>query len=340
MFKTPFLFFGQTVKGVPKPWNLFKIDGVMVNAYEMLQDQTIDKKVREQGIHGFIGFNGVVAIDSGGFLFMKKEITDIDPQTLLKLYRESRPNYAVVLDYPISLRTSKAEIRRKQLKTLKNIEIMSKIHNGSNPELMPVVHGYDVESVEWFLSKLDSVADFNIYGIGSLVPAIYNQRGCRLTVYDVVRIVSYIRERLPDKKIHVFGIGSIITMHLMFYAGADSVDSSAWRKKAAFGAIQIKGVGDRYITPNKRHKKYRDLSQYEKKLIEECRCPACKEHSPEELRQSFKLRAIHNAWVYQREIEETRKLVKKGQYPSYVYELMRGTRFFKALKIVERIRKA
>jgi tRNA-guanine family transglycosylase len=333
--KTPFLLFTQTIKGVPKPWKYFKIDGIMVNAYEILQSPEVNEEIQKQKIHNFLDFRGLVTIDSGGFFFMRKKILDVKPETILQLYKKSKPNYGVVLDYPIALETSAKEIRKRQLKTLENIRIMTELHDASNPELIPVIHGHNVKSIEWYLSKLNQISEFETYGVGSLVPAVRNQRGSNLTIYDAVKIISYLRKKLPDKKIHVFGVGSTLTLHLIFYAGADSVDSSSWRTKAAFGAVQLPGVGDRYITKNKKRKNYPDLSKNEKRLIENCKCPACKNHSLQELKKSFVLRALHNAWVYQKEIETVRKQLRNGGYNEYVYEVLKGTRFFKVLKFIE-----
>lgn len=104
-----------------------------------------------------------------------------------------------------------------------------------------------------------------------------------------------------------------MTMHLMFHVGADSVDSSGWRTKAAFGAIQLPGVGDRYITTNEKHKPYRDLSRSEKEILDNCVCPVCRKHNLSDLRKSFQLRALHNAWVFQKEIEIAREMTNKGK---------------------------
>lgn len=338
MTKTPFLWFGQTIRGVPKPWRHFKIDGIMVNAYEILQNQTVNERVREQKIHNFLCFKGPIAIDSGGFFFMKKKILDIKPKTILQLYRESKPDYGVILDHPIGLEVSEKEIRKRQLRTLKNTKVMFELHEGSNPELVPVVHGHNIKSIEWYLSKLNRISGSRTYGIGSLVPAVHNQKGCKMNVYDAVEIISHVRKNLPDKKIHVFGIGSTLTMHLMFYAGADSIDSSSWRTKAAFGAIQLQGVGDRYITRKSRHKKYRDISKDEKELIKNCKCPACKNYPLRGLRESFSLRALHNAWVFQKEIETTRKLIKRNEYEEYVNHVLKGTRFSKVAKFIKKLK--
>jgi len=336
---TPFLWFSQLIKGVPKPWKHFKIDGIMINAYEILQNPSINEKIKTQKVHKFLQFKGPIAIDSGGFFFMKKRILNVKPSDILKIYQESKPDYGVILDHPIGLGISEKEIRKRQLRTLKNTKIMIELHKESNPELIPVIHGHNTKSVEWFLDRLNKISDeFQTYGIGSLVPAVHNLKGSRIKIYDAVEIISFLRKKLPDKKIHVFGVGSTLTMHLMFYAGADSVDSSSWRTKAAFGAIQLQGIGDRYITTKKKHRRYPDLSRDEMKIIENCNCPACKNHGLEGLRESFSLRALHNAWIYQKEIERARKLVKRNEYEEYVGKMLKGSRFFKVFRYVKELK--
>lgn len=335
--ETPFFWFGQTINGVPKPWRHFNVDGVMVNAYEILQRREINITVRDKRIQSFLKFKGPIAMDSGGFQFIKRNMLNVDPRKILELYVQSKPNYGVILDHPIGPDITKFEKKRRQLKTLKNTKLMVGLHKRSNPKLIPVVHGYDVKSTLWFLEKLEKIDDFDMIGVGSLVPFMYNMKGA-FDTNVAIEIISCIRKKFPEKKIHVFGVGSVATMHLMFYAGADSVDSSAWRMKAAFGAIQLPGIGDRYISRRKRHKAYRDLSNDEKRLLEGCRCPACREHSLKGLRNSFKLRALHNAWVYQKEVKKARKLIKNGKYEAYVKDILNKTRFSKMLDIVDKFK--
>jgi len=99
--ETPFLFLSQLIDGHPKPWNHFKIDGLMVNAYEILQKTNAQKKAMDNGIHRYLGFDGFVGMDSGGFIFMRKKVLDVDPQRILDLYESSKPNLSVVLDHPL-----------------------------------------------------------------------------------------------------------------------------------------------------------------------------------------------------------------------------------------------
>jgi 7-cyano-7-deazaguanine tRNA-ribosyltransferase len=329
--ESPTLWFSQIVNGQPRPWMHFRMDGIMVNAYEILQKRRTYGIVEEKGIHGYLKFPGPIMMDSGGFLFMREKALDVNPEEVLKLYESSRPDFGVVLDHPLEPNLSRTERRRRRMKTLKNTEFMVDSKKGHNPELIPVIHGHSSQAVSWYMRALGRISDFETYGIGSLVPSVFNTKGAG-GIYNVLRIISYVRKKVPDKRIHVFGIGSTLTMHLMFYAGADSVDSSAWRTKAAFGAIQLSGVGDRYITPRERHKIYRNLSPAEKEILAECKCPVCRKEGLEELKRSFKARALHNSWVFQKEIEKTRELIKKDEYENYLQKILTRSTLSNAFK--------
>ncbi|RSN71493.1 tRNA-guanine transglycosylase [Candidatus Methanodesulfokora washburnensis] len=336
--ETPFLWFIQPIRATPKPWQFFHIDGVMLNAYEILRNEGAAKQVRSKGAHGFLKFNGLIAMDSGGFLFMKRDAININPEIILALYEESKPNFGVVLDHPLTPNLPQEIAERRMIKTLENTKRMVEARRTTNPELIPVIHGYDTSSIERYVKKLKEIGDFSIYGIGSLVPSVFNSKGVG-GIYNVIEIVSFVRTLLPNKIIHVFGVGSTLTMHLMFYAGANSIDSSSWRSKAAFGAIQLPGLGDRYITPRKRHKTYPKLSMEEQRVLDECKCPACEREGLEGLRRSFVLRALHNAWVYQREIEKTRELIKSGEYEEYVKRVIGRTKVFsRALEVADKFK--
>jgi len=337
--ETPFLWFTQRVKGYPKPWLFFNIDGLMLNAYEILRHGPTMRRIRSEGVHRYLGFGGLVTIDSGGFLFLSRGEINILPETISALYEESKPNFGVVLDCPLAPNLSEEDAKRRLLKTLENTRRMVEARQTTNPELIPVIHGYDEKTVEYCIKKLHEIGEFSIYGIGSMVPFAFNTKGSG-GIYNVVRIVSFVRTLLPDKVIHVFGVGGALTMHLMFYAGANSVDSTSWRTKAAFGAIQLPGVGDRYITQRERHRRYPDLGKEEQEALDECECPACRKEGLEGLKRSFILRALHNAWVYQKEVEKARKMIKSSEYEEYVRRILgRSKLFSKALKVADKYRK-
>jgi tRNA-guanine family transglycosylase len=337
------LWLSQEVRGTPEPWKHFTIDGVLLNAYQVLLNPNVANALRTQRVHSFLDFNGPVMMDSGGFSFMMKKSVKVTARRITELYESSKPDLGVVLDHPLMLGLNRREIRRRQLVTLRNTEKMLAMRETSNPELMPVIHGHTKESVEWFIKRLDKIGDFKWYGLGSLVPSVFNARGVG-GIRNVIEMLCYTRKCLPGKLIHVFGVGSTVTMHLMFASGADSLDSSSWRTKAAYGIIQLPGIGDRYITGRAGKttgKKYLDLSEDEKKTLERCRCPGCRQNGLAGLRGlnnsqgSFQLRALHNSYVFQREVEKARRMIREDRYMTYVDRIVGRTRFSSALELAK-----
>jgi 7-cyano-7-deazaguanine tRNA-ribosyltransferase len=340
------LWFSQAAGKTPEPWKYFQLDGVLLNAYDILQKPSIANKMTRNGVHDCLNFRGPVMMDSGGFSFMMKKTVKIAARRIAELYHSSKPNIGVVLDHPLMLGLNQREIRRRQLVTLRNTERMLAMKGTSNPELMPVIHGHTKTSVEWFIKRLDRIADFKMYGLGSLVPSVFNARGVG-GIHNVIEMLCYVRKCLPGKLIHVFGVGSTITMHLMFASGADSLDSSSWRTKAAYGIIQLPGTGDRYITGRAGKatgKNYLDLSKDERKTLERCGCPGCRETGLAGLRGlnnprgSFELRALHNSYVFQREVEKARKMIKTDRYTAYVDRVVGKTRFSSALDLANSLK--
>jgi tRNA-guanine family transglycosylase len=335
----PMLWFSQIIGARDSsPWKHFKVDGLLMNAYEFMQHPNAFKEAQEKKIHNYLGFNGPIIMDSGGFLFMKKNIMDVTAKQIIDFYEKSKPNFGVVLDHPLFPTLSEAEKLSRKKKTLQNTKIMMKNRITKNPILIPVIHGYESKEIKWYIKKLRKIDQFPLYGIGSLVPALYNVKGVG-GILNVMKIILQIRKQIPNAKLHVFGTGGTLTMHLMYYAGADSLDSSAWRTKAAFGAIQMPGIGDRWVTKAIRKKPYPQLSKEEKKMVENCRCPMCRKYGFSALQNEFSARAIHNAWVHQQEVRKTRRLMKDNRYDTYVKKTLEKTNFYSLFGTLEKLKR-
>ena len=336
----PILWFSQEVgASASAPWKYFKVDGVLVNAYDFMQHPVAFEKARKNKIHNYLGFKGPVLMDSGGFLFMKKKKMDVSAEQITSFYEETKPNFGVVLDHPLMPNLRPKESMKRKMKTLQNTRIMMKKRITKNPVLIPVIHGYKPSEIRWYVRKLEKIEKFSIYGIGSLVPALYNVKGMG-GILNVMRVIIEIRKQIPRAKLHVFGTGGSLTMHLMYYAGANSLDSSAWRTKAAFGAIQMSGMGDRWITKSIRKKPYPQLSKEEKKKLENCKCPMCRNYGLSRLKNNFTARAIHNAWIHQQEVKKARKLIHENRYEEYVSKIMGKTNFYSLFNAIKKLKKS
>lgn len=301
---TPLLWLGHLPSAQPHIWNHFDIETIMVSAYEIIRNRKVYEEICEKGIHKYLGFDGLVIMDSGGFSFQKKDSLEVDPEDILELYEISKPDLGVVLDHPLNPLENEMKNKDRWMKTLQNSDLMLK--NGKIP-LIPVVHGYSLEDLRNSCNDIKKIHENPpIIGLGSIVPLIFKCRGSKKfknSVNFIIDSVRMVRKEFPDSLLHVFGIGSAKSMHLMYSLGVDSLDSMGWRLKAAYGCIQLPGVGDRY--PLNKNNGRPSLSKDDKKLLDLCECPICRYKSLKEkievLDSDFKSRAIHNAWVFMRE---------------------------------------
>jgi len=347
--KTPIFWLGHQIKNRPIPWRYFDVFGVLVNACSILSRAKISKQIEEIGIRKFLGFSGPIMMDSGGFLFQKKEIVDANPLRIMNLYERSEPDIGVILDHPLELDLDKRKNKKRLNLTMKNTKVM--YENNGGITLLPVVHGYTIEDIYQTIGCIkDTIGDPPLIGIGSLVPLIkalngrkklfisrkhtkekMNTQGKFLTGYLMVDIIKLIKKEFPKSFLHVFGIGGATTMHLMFSLGVDSIDSIGWRIKAAHGAIQFPGVGDRFVSPKKR--KRTSLSEEDMTLLEQCQCPICRYNSLSMRKKlldnadssTFHNRAIHNAWIFQQDVKESWESIESGNYIHYVHEHLKSS---------------
>lgn len=349
VIRTPIFWLGHQIKNKPIPWHHFDVFGVLVNACSIISRFKASKQIEEMGIRKFLGFSGPIMMDSGGFLFQKKEKVDANPLRIMDLYEKSRPDICVILDHPLTLNLDIRENKKRLCLTLENTKVMYENNGGIN--LLPVVHGYTVEDIYHAIGCIkNTIGNPPLIGIGSLVPLIKSLNGRKKFIisrkytekmrnkqaklpagYLMVDIIKLIRKEFPKSFLHVFGIGGATTMHLMFSLGVDSIDSIGWRIKAANGAIQLPGVGDRFVSPKKA--KRTGLSEKNLVLLEKCQCPICRGNSlpmrkkllDNAYSSTFNNRAIHNAWVFQQEVQEAWKFIKKGDYMHYVHEHLKNS---------------
>jgi len=344
-FVTPIFWLTQQPGGYPVPWKHFKVDGVLTNAYEFISNPPQHKRLlQSQDIYEYLELeNTPVFLDSGGFMFQNHPQIDIAPESVVELYREANATLSVILDVPFkpvhdprfNPNQSINENDKKWEKTVENSELM--FSNGDGLRMLPVLHCYDpkhvkkrIDRIEFLLERTRGYNDKKIpmLGIGSLVPLLRTSRYGYHGRKRIVDIILAVREQLPDAFIHVFGVGGTTTMHMLFFLGVDSIDSKSWRTKAGYGALQLPGIGDRFINPPKGYTK---LSKSDEELLLRCECPTCSGKTLSERKnildnkkpETFQPRAIHNAWIYQEEMSEARGAIKRRDYGSFIEKRMR-----------------
>lgn len=337
IIQTPTLWLGHVMGGIPHPWKFIEMDTLIVNAYDILKNKSAMASICEKGIHKYLQFDGAILMDSGGFLFQKKDDLDVDPLLILDLYERAKPDLGVILDHPFNPSETDKVNRKRWNKTLKNTEIMFD-YNG-NIDLMPVIHGYDLKELKRAIRDIKKLSDPHMIGIGSLVPLLFRTNDAnrfKNPINFVIDAIRTVREEFPNSLLHAFGVGSSRTMHLMYSLGVDSLDSTGWRIKAAYGIIQLPGIGDRY--PITRNNGRPSLKESEKPILEKCQCPSCRKLSIDEriklLNDSFKERAIHNAHLFLNEKKLFQKNIKEGNVKHFIQNRLDSGFFYKALNYV------
>jgi len=349
--ETPILFLGTILNGKPEPWKYFEsrkipveVPGMIINAYEILKSETRKKNIFELGIKEYLGFSNTLFMDSGGFLIQKNQKFDISVDDVLEVYRKTSADIIVTLDHPFSPILSAEENLNNWKKTIENWEVMREIF----PNIMPVIHGYTKNQLE---NACDIISSYEapLVGLGSLVPLMRSIEGTKeigvksgfnnsdgySTKKFVVDAVKFVRSKFPERLMHVFGIGSASTMHLMFSLGVDSLDSMGWRLKAAYGAVQLPFSADRFLSSlNGKRGKRPLLSEEEIKEFNACKCGVHNEYEYDDIDVKFEPKAIHNAYVFIMENLKAKTEINNKTYRGFVEKRLARTVFKKLFQYV------
>jgi tRNA-guanine family transglycosylase len=186
-------------------------------------------------------------IDSGGFasLFQNAKVNQVEglgvletltdgktetlhPRDVLE-FQERHADVAFTLDFPIPPSMDLREARRRNTMTVANAHWALENRRRKDMLLFACVQGWDLESyracaTEYATSGFDGIA------IGGLVPRLSDLEG-------MLRIVDAVRAAVPDRPLHVFGLGKPGIVEALFRRGVQSVDSSSYIKLAADGRL-------------------------------------------------------------------------------------------------------
>lgn len=332
---TPMLWISYEFFNPCHLWNHLNLEGLLVNVHNIDNTGNLKKRIlKSHDLRRSIGFDGALILDCGGVKFVKEHRT-YDVTRVLSLHDVIRPDIIIGADYPNSPKRSLADNRMRKRKTLGNLrrfvkEVDSKIL------ILPVIHGYTYNEIDKMIQKImKTKMDFECYGIGSLVPLLFpfNVKKTR----KIIDLILYVRKKLPHLFLHVFGMSSVLTMHLAFLLGADSVDSQGWVRCAGYGKIQIPALGQQFV--KKDEKRYR-FSQWSKQVdwsTYSCDCPICKQENFRELLMSSKRnRAIHNAYVLCSEVKLAREFIKTGEYLDFVQNRLQNTTLYPLVRYIKK----
>lgn len=313
------------------PWKQVDIDALLINAYDFINKKHNHLLNADESLKDSLKFDKTVMMDSGGFYFSKRDEIDVNPLEILEVQYKSNVDISVVLDHPINPKIN-SPLKRMNI-TLKNTEVMFEaLHqNGFDNQinLIPVIHGYDVPTLDYFIDNLEKIAGkFNLeldtVGIGSLAP-LSQRSDIRLS-----EIISHVRDRFPDSHLHCFSLGSALMMLVAFLNGADTVDTQGWIINAVYRYINLPGMGATKLRLKDKDENEKLFMRNYNKLSEHLdyleKYEGFKPLYPLEdlidLPDESRLhnRAMHNLYVYVYEARMVREAMKKDFFDEFIIE--------------------
>lgn len=304
----------------------YKCKAIMTNAYLVMK--RLKEKALNEGIHKAIGFNGIVATDSGAYQMLVYGEIEVSPDEIVRFEEKIGSDIAVPLDVPTGYKVSKKQAEYTVKETLKNADIALKtIKNKDILWIGPIQGGIFVDLLA-FSAKEMSKKPFSIYALGSPTPIMEQYMFDKL-----VEMIMTVKMNIPiEKPLHLFGAGHPFIFPLAVALGCDTFDSAAYALFARDG---------RYLTHSGTFK-LEELKYFP------CSCPVCLKYTPKEI-NSFenkfkeKLLAKHNLYVSLEEIKRIKQAILDGRlwelieqraraHPSLLQAFLRLSKYKKILE--------
>jgi 7-cyano-7-deazaguanine tRNA-ribosyltransferase len=259
------------------------------------------------GIHGAVGYEGVLMTDSGGYQVLEYGDIDVDPLTIAEYQVEMGSDIAVVLDRPTGISASRERAAETVEWTLRAARDTLHIVEGTRGRMawaLPVQGGLHADLVE--RSARESAGlPYDVYSVGSPVELMNSYRFA-----DLSRLLLTAKRNLPpEKPVHLFGAGHPLTMALAVAFGADTFDSASY----ALFAREL-----RYMT----RCGVRELGELGELP---CSCPVCSRYGLHELLELpgdelVGLIARHNLYVLREELIDVRQALREGRLWEYLMQ--------------------
>jgi len=300
----------------PRYWETFpNIQTAMFNAYYMFANKRkiMDKLIASRGLHNFLNYPGVAFVDSGGFLTLRRGIA-IDQEKILRIQEQSGADIASTVDFPFLIKNNSLTIAESIIRSIENAKEATRLKKREEMLLFASVHGNDPKIISNVLKHLAKYSVFDGFAVGSMVPIRSNLR-------LLVDLIFSARQAVPEKPLHVYGLGGILSTPLLVYLGADSFDSTSFI---------ICGGKRQYFVPNYSYVSMKRIAELNELP---CACSVCSSKTIQEIRENRALISLHNLWVLWYEIKQVHFAIAEQRLESYIKE--RYTRNPLALKAFE-----
>ncbi|MFN3527764.1 MAG: tRNA guanosine(15) transglycosylase TgtA, partial [Candidatus Altarchaeaceae archaeon] len=273
----------------------FGVNILMTNAYIIYKDKELREKVLNLGIHKFLNFDGIIAVDSGSYQLMKYGNIDVSNEEILKFESDIKADIGSFLDIPTMPYAYKDNAKKDLEKTLERAKEAKKLEKDINLIINAAIQGSTFTDLRKYSAKFIG-KNFKLNAIGGIVPLMENYEFEKL-----VEIIITVKKNIPTSNVvHAFGLGHPMIFGLAVALGCDIFDSAAY---------VLFAKDKRYLTENGT-KKISELKYLP------CECFVCKNKNPEDM--TIKDIALHNLYVSMQEIKKIKEAINENCLWDYV----------------------
>jgi queuine tRNA-ribosyltransferase len=313
------------VKGItPAQLRQVGAEIILANTYHLMLRPGVDAIERVGGLHTFMGWDGPILTDSGGYqVFSLSQLTKIDDDGIefashvdgAKVYLDAQGatkiqnrlgcDIAMCLDQCPAFGCEQSELAEAVDRTIRWAKRCKDTHNNANQMLFGITQGgIDLQMREQCAKELVKM-DFDGYAIGGLAIGEGHK--------NMVKTVRHTAPLLPeDKPRYLMGVGMPQDIIAAVMAGVDMFDCVLPTRNAR-NAYAFTMAGPVRMRNNEHITDAGPIEQH-------CDCYACTNFSRAAIRHFFNvgemlgpiLTTIHNLRFYQRLMSEIRQRIEHG----------------------------
>ncbi len=287
----------------PKDLESMGFHGLMTNSY-ILRSRRREEALRV-GVHGILGYDGVVMTDSGGYQVLEYGDLGVGYEDVASFQSDIGSDIAVTLDRPTGYPQKRAVAKESVDYSLKNaLATLEGFGESETVWVGPVQGGLHLDLVKKSAKGLVG-GGFQMLALGSPVQVMQNYMYA-----DLARMVIAAKTAAPySVPLHLFGAGHPLTMAMAVALGCDTFDSASYMLYARRG---------RYMTPS-------GVSVFSTMEYLPCSCAACARTSVREIlelkhAERTKVLATHNLGVLRAEVEACKEAIVEGRLWDLVVE--------------------
>jgi queuine tRNA-ribosyltransferase len=284
------------------------------------------------GLHGFMGWNGPILTDSGGFqvFSLKTKVSEdgvrfaspingdrllLTPEESMRIQKSLNSDIVMVFDECTPYPATEKQARKSMEMSMRWAERSKRAHEGNSNALFGIVQGSVFEDLrDGSLGELQKI-QFDGYAIGGLAVGEPPE--------DRSRIMQHLLPAMPaEKPRYLMGMGTPEDLIEAVLAGVDMFDCVLPTRNARNGWLFTR-TGDVKI----RNARWRDDTR---PLDEVCGCYGCRNFSLAYLHHlqraneilGARLNTIHNLHYYLQLMKELREAIEAGRLEATAARLL------------------